>query len=163
MDCERKLSQRILNRQLAWVVEHGNQAATMETLALFKLISPIPRALVDGKGLPYKGSKSTTTTYLKNRYKQLPVVTSTLPEGWAPEVAILDLIQTSPIPTTTCMEDYVHLLLSRFIHPQFTAGVAEIHLCLIIQEDSQRHLKSEKGPIFRKRRVSPQLPTVQQY
>ena len=81
---------------MAWIVEHGNEGVNTDTL--FGPVSPIPRAIVDDKGLPYTGSKSTTTTYLQARYKTLHVVTSALPQGWVPEVAILEGMKYPQFP-----------------------------------------------------------------
>ena len=79
------------------------------------------RALMDSDGLPYKGTKSYTTTYLERRYTTPPVIVNTLPTGWLPHSVILEgmfLIQMSPLPSMNCMEDYVKLLLSRYVKPQ---------------------------------------------
>ena len=38
------------------------------------------------------------------------------------------MIQIAPLPSMTCMEQYVKLLLSRFVKPHFSAGVIEVHV-----------------------------------
>ena len=61
----------------------------------------------------------------------LPVVISSLPQGWIPDVAILEgmfIVQTPPILTMTYMQDYVQLLLTKFVRPHFAAGVTEVHV-----------------------------------
>ena len=72
----------------------------------------LPRALADENGSPHKASKSTWTEKIKNRYKsaQPNVITHCLPEGWHPEVAILDamfLINTRPLRQTKTIADYM--------------------------------------------------------
>ena len=67
---------------------------------------------------PLHASKLTT---------MLPVVIPSLPQGWIPDVAILEgtfIIQTPPIPTMTYMQDY----LTKFVRPHFAAGVTEVHV-----------------------------------
>ena len=86
---------------------------------------------MDSDGLPYKGTKSYTTTFLERRYTTPPVIVNTLPTGWIPHSVILEgmiLIQMSPLPSMNCMEDYVKLLLSRYVKPHFYAGVIEVHV-----------------------------------
>ena len=93
--------------------------------------SPTPRALMDSNGLSYKGTKSSTTTYLEWRYTNSPVIINTLPPGWIPNSVILEgmfLIQMSPFTTMSCMEEYVKLLLSRYVSPHFNASVIEVHV-----------------------------------
>ena len=127
---ERKITQRLLKRQLAWVAKHGNSDDSVTDM-LYGPISPLPRALVDSNGLPYKGSKSNTTTYLEKRYKQASIIISAFPPGWVPDTIILEgmfMIQTSPIPTMSYMTDYVQYLLSRFVRPHFVAGAKEVHV-----------------------------------
>ena len=126
---ERKITQRLLKRQLSWVAQHGCDDPLSDML--YGPISPVPRALVDSNGLPYKGSKSNTTTYLENRYRQASVIVPAFPPGWVPDVVILEgmfMIQTSPIPTMSYMTDYVQYLLTRFVCPHFAAGVKEVHV-----------------------------------
>lgn len=128
-DRERKLYQRYLKRSLAWVAEHGMSGTDMESL--FGPIQAVPRALVDADSLPYKANKSATTAHLGHRYQNPPAIINTLPSGWVPDTVILEgmfLIQTSPLPTMSCMEDYVKLLLARFVCPHFTAGAKEVHV-----------------------------------
>ncbi len=94
-------------------------------------ISPIPRAMVDANGLPYKSTKSSTTSYIQTRYKNMQVVTNTFPPGWVPDVVILEgmfLVQTSPIPTLATMQEYVQFLITKFVRPHFSAGVSEVHV-----------------------------------
>ncbi len=58
IDQERKISQRYLKRQLAWIAEQGIDNIDIDSL--FGPISEVPRALVDSKGFPQKASKATT-------------------------------------------------------------------------------------------------------
>ena len=81
--------------------------------------------------MPYKGTKSSTTTYFERRYTNPPVIVNTLPLRWIPHSVILEgmfLIQTPPLPSMQCMEEYVKLLISRYLRPHFHAGVIEVHV-----------------------------------
>ena len=120
---ERKLTQRFLKRQLSWIATRGGDT---NLDMIFGPISVLPKALVDGNGLPYKSSKSNNTTFLQNRYKNIPVIT----EGF-PESVILEgmfMIQTSPLPTMSFMKDYVKLLVSKYVRPHLQVGVREVHV-----------------------------------
>lgn len=82
-------------------------------------------------GLPYKGTKSSTTTFLQRRYTDPAAVIQQLPIGWVPDTVILEgmfMIQISPLPTMSCMQDYVKLLISKFLQPHLRCGVKEIHV-----------------------------------
>ena len=86
---------------------------------------------MDKNGLPYKGTKNSTTSYFERRYTNSTVVVNNLPAGWIPHSVILEgmfLIQLFPLPSMNCMEDYVKLLLSRYVRPHFRAGVIEVHV-----------------------------------
>ena len=103
----------------------------MDAESLFGPIQSVPRALMGANGLPYKSNKSSTTTYLQNRYNNPPAIINTLPGGWVPDTVILEgmfLIQTPPLPTMSCMKEYVQLLLARFVRPHFVAGVMAVHV-----------------------------------
>lgn len=92
-----------------------------------------PRARMDNNGLPYKGTKSSTTAFLERRYRNPPIIFNGLPHGWTPHAVVLEgmfLIQMSPLPTMNSMEEYVKLLLQRFAKPHFTAGVIKVHVVL---------------------------------
>lgn len=111
---------------MAWLAEHGSEGVDLETL--LGPPSPVPRALSDASGLPYKGTKSTSTTYLQRRYTHPSII---IPLGWIPDAVILEgmfLIQMSPISTMSCMQDYVKLLLSQLARPHLVAGVTEVHV-----------------------------------
>jgi hypothetical protein len=92
---ERKMSQRYLKRQLAWISEQG--AENLDLNSLFGSISALPRALIGKDGLPYKATKSNTTEYLRKRYSALPIISQSLPPQWIAHSCIL--IQTSPLLT----------------------------------------------------------------
>ena len=129
VDKEAKISQRYLKKTVVWLAEHGGEGADLETL--LGPPSPIPRALMDNEGLPHKGTKSSTTTYIERWYNNPPVIINSLPTGWIPHTVILEgmfLIQMSPLPAMHCMEEYVKVLLSRYVRPHFTAGVIEVHV-----------------------------------
>ena len=129
VDKEAKISQRYLKKTVVWLAEHGGEGADLNTL--LGPPSPTPRALMDNDGLPYKGTKSSTTAYLERRYTNPPVIINSLPTGWIPHSVILEgmfLIQMSPLPSMNCMEEYVKLLLSRYVRPHFYAGVIEVHV-----------------------------------
>ena len=126
---EAKLSQQYLKRAMAWLAEHGSEGVDLETL--LGPPSPVPRALIDANGLPYKGTKSTSTAYLQRRYTHPSIIIQELPSGWIPDVVILEgmfPIQTSPMSTMNCMQDYLKLLVSRFVRPHLAAGVQQVHV-----------------------------------
>jgi len=78
-----------------------------------------------------QGNKKYQHHNLQRRYKHPPIIIQELPAGWIPDIVILEgmfLIQTSPISTMSCMQDYVKLLLSRFVRPHFIAGVKSVHV-----------------------------------
>lgn len=126
---ERKISQRFLKRQLSWLAQHGGDQANPDMI--FGPVSVLPKALVDANGLPYKSSKSNTTAFLQNRYKEVPIIVEALPPTWTPHSAILEgmfMIQTPPLPTMSLMKDYVKLLLAKHINPHLRAGATEVHV-----------------------------------
>lgn len=126
-----------------WLTQHGGASADLETL--LGLPSPVPRALMDS--LPYKGSKSSTTTYLERRYTHPSITRDTLPMAWIPHSVILEgmfLIRTTPLPLTTSMESYVKFLLSRYVRPHFCAGTIEVHVVFDVpgtQKDSPKEIE----------------------
>ena len=83
---ERKLTQRILKRQITWVSKNGYDGSFADICS--GSISQVPLALIDSEGLPYKSSKSTTTKYLENRYKQAAIIKQGIPPQCVSEVAI---------------------------------------------------------------------------
>ena len=101
---------------------------------------------MDSNGLPYKGSKSNTTTYLENRYRQASVIVPAFPPGWVPDVVILEgmfIVRTSLIPTMSYMTDYVQYLLARFVCPHFAAGAKEVH---VVFDSPGSQLETPKEP-----------------
>ena len=85
------------------------------------------RAISDVNGKPHKGSKSTWTDKIGKRYES--VVLSTLPQGWIPDVAIIDgmfFINCNPLRSISVSE-YAMLLFKQFIAPHFNAGATEVH------------------------------------
>ena len=148
---ERKLSQHFLKRQLAWISERGPKDIDLDSL--FGPISSLPRALIGKDGLPYKASKSTTTEFLRKRYSTLPIIIQSLPHQWIPNTVILEgmfLIQTSPIPTMNCMQEYTHLLLNQCVRPHFRAGVQEVHVIF----DSPGSMRETPKELEQRRRDS---------
>ena len=126
---ERRINQRYLKRQLAWISRQGTEG--LDFTDLLGPISPLPRALIGSDGLPYKSTKSNTTEFLRKRYSSLPVITDTLPPPWTPHTAILEgmfLIQSTPLPSMSCMKEYTQWLLHQYIRPHFRAGVQEVHV-----------------------------------
>lgn len=109
--------------------------------------SALPKALMDNDGLPYKSTKSTVTTFLERRYTSPPIISNTLPPQWIPHSAILEgmfMIQVSPLPSMSCMEEYAKLLLSIFVKPYFCAGVIEVHVVFDspgTQKESPKEIK----------------------
>ena len=131
-----------------WLTEHGGEGRDLETL--LGPPSMTPRALMDNQGLPYKGTKSSTTAYLERRYTSPPIVNNECPQGWIPHAVILEgmfLIQMSPLPTMSCMEEYVKLLLARFVKPHFIAGAIEVHVVFDVpgsQPESPKEIEQLK-------------------
>ena len=81
---------------------------------------------MENQGYPYKGTKSSTTSYLEQRYTAPPIISNQFPPTWIPHAVILEgmfMVQVSPLPTMNNM-----LLLSRFVRPHFNAGVIEVHV-----------------------------------
>ena len=64
------------------MVEHGKVGVSTDIL--FGPVSPIPHALVDANGFPYKDSKSMH----QNSLQMFPVVISSLPQGWIPYLKV---------------------------------------------------------------------------
>ena len=119
---ERKITQRLLKRQLAWMAENKCTPHTN----LFASASSLPRALVDKNGLPYKSNKSSTTKYLVNRYKNSPILSSRLP--WFPTSVILEMfMQMVPLPTNERMRDYAKMLFIRYAKFHFISAI-EVHI-----------------------------------
>ena len=117
-----------MKKQLAWLTKEG---ITENIDSLLGPVSVTPRALVDKDGLPYKSSKSSTTEYLKKRYSNEKIVSSSLPSGWTPQTVIMEgmfFIQVTPLPSMTCMSEYVSFLIKRFLSVHIKAGVPYIHV-----------------------------------
>ncbi len=127
LEKERKLQQRLLKRQIAWLSESGHKPENMD--GLFGPISSLPKALMDKNGLPYKSAKCATTPYLEKRYKSVPVIVTVLP--WVPTSVIMEgmfMVQTEPFPTMENMKEYVKTLLLKHVRPHYVCGVIEVHV-----------------------------------
>lgn len=113
---------------------------------------------MDNDGYPYKGTKSSTT---KRRYTVPPIISNNLPQGWIPHSAILEgmfMIQIAPLPSMTCMEQYVKLLLSRLVKPHFSAGVIEVHVVFDApgsQRESPKEIEQHRRDKCAKEKVGP--------
>ena len=86
----------------------------------------LPRAIADSNGMPHKGDKSNARRFLEKRYN----MESAEMYAFGPDTVIYDgmfIIQTIPIPNTT-MEDYVKLLINRFVKHHIDSGVNEVHI-----------------------------------
>lgn len=95
--------------------------------------SLFPKALADENGIPHKASKSIWTDKLESRYNSsdTPVVMHTMPQGWVPQVAVLDgmfLINTKTLWRTRIVTEYAQYIFDRFALEHFQAGVSEVHL-----------------------------------
>ena len=154
IDQERKISQRYLKRQLAWIAEQGIDNIDIDSL--FGPISQVPRALVDGKGFPQKASKASTTGFYEKRYAKLPVILNSFPPLWVPHSVILEgmfMIQTTPLPTVSNMNDYVILLINQFVKPHIKAGVQEVHVQEVhVVFDTPGSMKETPKELEQKRR-----------
>lgn len=153
VDLKRKINQRYLKRQLAWISENGAENLDLESL--MGPVSPLPRALIGEDMLPYKSNKSTVTHYLRKRYSQLPIVIEYPPSNMTQTTAtcILEgmfMIQTSPLPGMTCMREYAQLLLQQYIRPHLQAGMQEVHVVF----DTPGLMKETPKELEQKRRDS---------
>ena len=86
----------------------------------------LPRAIANSNGMPHKGDKSNARWFLEKRYN----MESAEMYAFGPDTVIYDgmfIIQTIPIPNTT-MEDYVKLLLNRFVKHHIDDGVSEMYI-----------------------------------
>ena len=145
------MSQRYLKRQLAWISEQG--AENLDLNSLFGSISALPRALIGRDGLPYKATKSNTTEYLRKRYSALPIISQSLPPQWIAHSCIVEgmfMIQTSPLPTMSSMQEYTRLLLNQYVRPHFRAGVQEVHVVF----DSPGSMRESPKELEQRRRDS---------
>ena len=79
---ERRLTQRYLKHQLAWINEHGIDGTSLD--GLLGPVTLLPRALMDGNDLPYKGPKSSKTGYIGKRYASFDVISNKFPNNWVP-------------------------------------------------------------------------------
>ena len=91
VDKEAKMNQRYLKKTVMWLAEHGGEGADLESL--LGPPSATPRALMDKDGLPYKGTKSSTTTYFERHYTNPHVVINS---GWVPHVPNSNMSTRSP-------------------------------------------------------------------
>lgn len=101
---------KCLRRRLAWCNRTGQSYNPA-----YEQYSVFPRAISDENGYPHKGTKSSWTDKLSNRYNSpdLPVITNTLPQGWNPQAVIVDgmfLINCKPLRHTSTVADYANLL-----------------------------------------------------
>ena len=146
---EQKLSQCLLKRHVSWLAANGNEAINPDIL--FGPLSTVPQALSDGNGMPYKSAKSQTTGYLEKRYSNMPVVLSSLSSEWVPDSVILEgmfLIQTHPLPTMRNLQDYVEMLIQKYLLIHLKAGVTQVHVVF----DSPGSLKETPKEIEHARR-----------
>ena len=123
---------KCLRQRLAWCNRTGQ---TYDPSV--EQYSTYPRAIADVNGRPHKGSKSTWTDKIGKRYQS--VVLNTLPQGWIPDVAIIDgmfLINCTPLRSISNISEYAMLLFKRFIAPHFNAGAIEVHL--VFDTESRR-------------------------
>ena len=95
--------------------------------------SVYPRALSDSDGNPHGGVKSTWTEKLRGRYKDTNIFSESVPDGWSPNVVVLDgmfLIKfnTNPLRQTNNVASYAILLFNRFIRPHYQKGASKVHL-----------------------------------
>lgn len=108
-----------------------------------KVYTETPRALVGADGLPNKGRKSSTTTYLAKQYSDVPLVTQNI-GSWKPHSVIIDgmvLLHTNPLAHHHTMTDYANMLVNKFIAPYYKAGAMEVH---VVFDDPDRHRISPK-------------------
>lgn len=126
---EKELRQvtKCLRRRLAWC-----NHTKLPFDASLEQYSILPRALADEEGNPHKSAKSSWTDKLQACYQtaQPPVVVSTLPQGWLPQVVIIDsmfLINTKPLRQTKTPANYARLIFDRFALQHLKAGASEVH------------------------------------
>lgn len=106
-----------MRKQIAMAEENSLKRGTINTY------SRLPRAIVDQDGLPVKGKKSSTTTFLAKRYQNVPLVTDSLPPLWIADSVILEgmfLIYTTPPLFHKTIEEYTKFLLNRYVTCHYT-------------------------------------------
>ena len=120
----------------------------------------LPRAICTPDGVPHKGQKSYTTTYLEKRYSN---IVNKFPGGWVPDSVILEgmfLINTTPLASHSAMKEYVMFLFKRFIHPHLSAGAKEVH---VIFDNPGRQPCSPKAVEQSRRDAVHELPADHQH
>ena len=137
---EKELRQvaKCLRRRLAWCNQTKLPFDTTH-----EQYSKFPRALADEEGNPHKSAKSNWLDKLQSRYQTAkpPVVVSTLPQGWLPQLVILDamfLINTKPLRRTKTLANYAQLIFEHFALEHFKAGASEVHLIFIFDKPGQQ-------------------------
>ena len=81
----------------------------------------------------------------------MPILIEYPPPSWTPHTAILKgmfMIQTTPLPTMSCIREYVQLLLAQYVRPHFRAGAQEVHVVF----DNPGSMKETPKEIEQKRR-----------
>lgn len=113
---------KCLRRRLAWCNRTGQQYdPSMEQYSI------LPRGLSDCNDTPNKGSKSTWTAKLRERYPKA------FPEKmhFIPDTVIIDsmfLINTNPRRQSKTIGSYGGQLYQRFVEPYYRYGAKEVHL-----------------------------------
>ena len=116
---------KLLCRRLEWYRVTGVSYDPSEDQC-----SVYPRALSDCSGKPHTGNKSAWTDKLRMRYNEEVVVTTVLPNGWVPQVVVIDsmfTLHTKPLRNMT-ITDYANFIFNRFVLPHYRAGTLEVHL-----------------------------------
>ena len=74
---------------MRWKIAHANRTGTKPDVIGEQYIE-FPRALCTTDGLPVKGQKSITTHFYQARYKDVGLITHTLPTNWIADSVILE-------------------------------------------------------------------------
>lgn len=141
---ERRISQRLLKRQLVWLTENKYTPSTNGDM--FAPISCLPKAIVGKDGLPYKSNKSSTTKYLMKRYEHLPVVYTRLP--WTPTTVILEgmfMIQSAPLSMSQTMKEYATMLFLRYVKFHFRSGTVHVEVHVVFDNSSESPKEIEQA------------------
>ena len=141
------MTQCILKKQLAWVVDYGKVGASTDIL--YGPVSPICHALVDANGFPYKGSR-TPQLHVSKLATKCFLWSSSLPQGWIPDVAILEGMFIIQTPQCSYYDLRTCRILFSFSLPSLSSLSLQLEsqrsMCLLtIQEHFPKHLKRQNN------------------
>jgi hypothetical protein len=125
LEKELKDTTKLSKRRLEWCRLTGEQYdPSTEQYSVF------PRALCDSNGQLHSGIKCTWHEKLNVRYNY-NVIHTTLPEGWVPEVVIIDgmfTLNIKPMRCSNTISDHAKSIFLRFAAPYYALGAKEVHI-----------------------------------